>query len=71
MATQTIERNTLTAKTLIGDPVRNEFKEDLANVFDRSALNARLTADAVQDAARKYLDLNRYVKVTLMPETTP
>ena len=45
-----------------------EFGEDLTNVFDRSALNAQLTADAVQAAARKYLDLNRYVKVTLMPE---
>ena len=47
-----------------------EFKEDLANVFNRSTLNAQLTADAVQDAAKKYLDLHRYVKVTLMPEAT-
>jgi zinc protease len=46
-----------------------EFKEDLANAFDRSALNAQLTAEAVQEAAKKYLDLHRYVKVTLMPET--
>ena len=37
-------------------------------MFDRSALNARLTSDAVTEAAKKYLDLNRYVKVVLMPE---
>ena len=36
-------------------------------MFDRKALNEELTADAVTDAARRYLDLHRYVKVTLVP----
>jgi predicted Zn-dependent peptidase len=44
-----------------------EHGEDLAGVFDRKALNDQLTADAVREAARKYLDLQHYVKVTLVP----
>ncbi len=46
-----------------------EYGEDLQGVFDKKALNAQLTAEAVTDAARKYLDLKRYVRVTLMPDT--
>jgi predicted Zn-dependent peptidase len=30
---------------------------------------AALTGDAIQRAARTYLDTGRYVKVTLVPET--
>ena len=45
-----------------------EHGEDLQAVFDRKALNAQLTADAVTEAARRYLDLQRYVKVTLVPD---
>ena len=45
-----------------------EYGEDLQGVFDRKALNEQLTADAVTDAARRYLDLQRYVKVTLVPD---
>jgi zinc protease len=45
-----------------------EHGEDLAAVFDRSALHAELTAAAVTEAARRYLDLSRYVKVTLVPD---
>jgi zinc protease len=44
-----------------------EYGEDLQGVFDRKALHQQLTADAVTEAARKYLDLQRYVKVTLVP----
>jgi len=44
-----------------------EYGEDLQTVFNRQALNEQLTADAVTDAARRYLDLKRYVKVTLVP----
>jgi predicted Zn-dependent peptidase len=44
-----------------------EHGEDLQAVFDRKALHEQLTADAVTDAARRYLDLQRYVKVTLVP----
>ena len=46
-----------------------EYGEDLQAVFNRQALNEQLTADAVTDAARRYLDLQRYVKVTLVPDT--
>jgi zinc protease len=45
-----------------------EHGEDLQNVFDRRPLHAQLTAAAVQEAARRYLDLTRYVKVVLMPD---
>ena len=45
-----------------------EHGEDLQGVFDRKTLNAQLTADAVTEAARRYLDLQRYVKVTLVPD---
>jgi zinc protease len=44
-----------------------EHAEDVAAVFDRQTLHAQLTADAVREAAQRYLDLGRYVKVTLMP----
>jgi zinc protease len=44
-----------------------EYGEDLQGVFDRKALHEQLTADAVTEAARKYLDLQRYVQVTLVP----
>jgi zinc protease len=40
----------------------------LASVFDVPARIAALTGDAIQQAARTYLDTNNYVKVTLMPE---
>jgi predicted Zn-dependent peptidase len=38
---------------------------------DRLALEpqlARLTPDVVREAARRYLDTKRYVRVTLLPE---
>ncbi len=41
--------------------------EDVAEVFDPRALYGQLTADAIRDAARQYLDMNRYVQVTLRP----
>jgi zinc protease len=45
-----------------------EHGEDVAGIFDRSKLHAELTSAAVTDAARRYLDLQRYVKVTLVPD---
>jgi zinc protease len=44
-----------------------EYGEDLTGVFDRRSLIDQLTASTVTDAARRYLDLQRYVKVTLVP----
>jgi zinc protease len=42
--------------------------EDLANVLDLDEWIDRLTPAKVQEAAREYFDLERYVKVVLMPE---
>jgi zinc protease len=44
-----------------------EHGEDLQGVFDRRSLHDQLTATAVAEAARRYLDLQRYVKVTMVP----
>ena len=44
-----------------------EHGEDVAAALDRTPLHAALTADAVREAAQRYLDLGRYVKVVLMP----
>ena len=53
---------------LVAEQIAAEHGEDLAAVFDRSALHAELTAAAVTEAARRYLDPTRYVKVTLVPD---
>jgi zinc protease len=42
---------------------------NLASVMNLPDRIASLTGDAIQDAARTYLDPKNYVKVTLMPET--
>jgi zinc protease len=46
-----------------------EFGEDVAEVFDMESIYQRLTVGALRDAARAYLDTDRYVQVTLLPET--
>jgi len=46
-----------------------EHHEDVAEVFNMRRFYDQLTAPMLRDAARKYLDPNRYVKVTLSPET--
>jgi zinc protease len=47
---------------------RYELSEDIGEFFDRPADYMRLTAAAVHDAARSYLDTGNYVRVTLYPE---
>jgi zinc protease len=42
--------------------------EHVAAAVDRRARIAALTGDAIQDAARTYLDTSNYVKVTMMPQ---
>jgi zinc protease len=42
--------------------------DELGLLFDLPALYRKLTAASIQEAARKYLNTNRYVKVTLFPE---
>jgi len=47
---------------------RYEVSEDPQEFFDLPRAYEKLTAAAVQDAARTYLDTNNYVRVTLYPE---
>jgi zinc protease len=47
---------------------RYELGEDISDFFDLPGMYANLTAAAIQDAARHYLDTANYVRVTLMPE---
>jgi zinc protease len=42
--------------------------DELGVLFDLPAWYQKLTATAIRDAARTYLNTNRYVKVTLFPE---
>ena len=46
-----------------------EFGEDVAEVFDMEPIYGQLTVRALRDAARVYLNTDRYVQVTLLPET--
>ena len=46
-----------------------EFGEDVAEVFDMEPIYERLTVGALRDAARVYLNTDRYVQVMLLPET--
>ena len=46
-----------------------EYSEDVKDVFDMRPYYDQVTVASIRDAARMYLDTNRYVKVTLLPET--
>ena len=46
-----------------------ENGEDVAGVFNPRSLYGQLTTSALRQAARDYLDLKRYVQVTLRPES--
>jgi zinc protease len=46
-----------------------EYNENVADVFNMRPYYDQVTAAALRDAARMYLNTNRYVKVTLQPET--
>jgi len=48
-----------------------EDGEDLSAFFGLPSLYMQLTPAAVQEAARRYLDTKDYVRVTLLPETSP
>ena len=52
--------NQITAKYAYG--------EDVSEVFAPRGAFDELTPTAIQDAARRYLNKNRYVQVTLSPE---
>jgi zinc protease len=46
-----------------------EYGENVNDVFSMRPFYDQLTAASVRDAARAYLNTNRYVSVTLLPET--
>jgi zinc protease len=46
-----------------------EYGEDVKDVFDMRMYYDQVTVAALRDAARMYLNTNRYVKVTLLPQT--
>jgi zinc protease len=46
-----------------------EYGEDVSDVFSMRRFYDQLSVSAIRDAARMYLDTNRYVEVTLVPET--
>ena len=48
--------------------LKDQHAEDVADVFEPRALYDQLTATAIRDAARLYLNPKRYVQVTLRPE---
>jgi zinc protease len=45
------------------------FHEDVNDVFNMRQFYDRLTAPVLRDAARTYLNTDRYVEVTLLPDT--
>ena len=45
-----------------------EYDEDVSDIFNMRPFYDQLTASALRDAARAYLNTDRYVKVTLLPE---
>jgi zinc protease len=45
-----------------------EYNEDVAEVFNPRSFYDQLTTTALRDAAREYLNTQRYVQVTLRPE---
>ena len=46
-----------------------EYGENVKDVFDMKPYYDQITLEALRDAARTYLNPDRYVKVTLLPET--
>ena len=46
-----------------------EYGENVADVFNMAPYYDQISVAAIRDAARMYLNTNRYVKVTLVPDT--
>ena len=46
-----------------------EYSEDVKDVFDMQPYYEQVTVASIREAARAYLNTNRYVKVTLLPQT--
>jgi zinc protease len=45
-----------------------QFGEDVATIWDAPELYKKLDAESIKEAARTYLNVSNYVKVTLVPE---
>ena len=45
-----------------------QYDEDVSDIFNMRPFYDQLTAPMLRDAARAYLNTDRYVKVTLLPE---
>jgi zinc protease len=60
------ERNDYLLNRLV---FKYEYGEDVRDVFNMRPIYSQITSSTLRDAARAYLDMNRYVEVTLMPET--
>jgi zinc protease len=60
------ERNDYLLNRLV---FKYEYGEDVRDVFNMRTFYNQITSSTLRDAARAYLDMNRYVEVTLMPET--
>jgi len=64
-----LETGVQTNADLLNDlTTKVEYGEDVAEVFNLPSFYDRLTTTAVRDAAREYLNVQRYVQVTLRPE---
>ena len=46
-----------------------EYGEDVNEIFNMRPFYEQLTVGTLRDAARAYLNMNRYVEVTLRPDT--
>ena len=56
------------AYLLNGIAFKYEHDEDVADVFNMRPFYDQLTSEVLRDAARAYLNTDRYVEVTLLPE---
>ena len=56
------------AYLLNGIAFKYEHDEDVTDVFNMRPYYDQLTAEVLRDAARRYLNTDRYVEVTLLPE---
>jgi predicted Zn-dependent peptidase len=51
--------------------LRYQFGEDVKTLFAMTDYYKQLSAAAIQEAARTYLKRDRFVRVTLLPESVP
>jgi hypothetical protein len=47
-----------------------QYGEDVASILDAPQVYKKIDAASIKEAAKTYLNMSNYVKVTLVPETT-